>query len=75
VLFGVFISSSCLAYVSKKMRKLFSKKETPSDTQQSFIGKVYTVAGHQYVVEEIIAEGTSLPYSVVVCNLQDSFLV
>ena len=41
------------------MKKFFSKasKENNLDLQQSFIGKVYTIAGAQYVVEEVIAEG------------------
>ena len=40
-----------------KMKKLFSKKETTSDAQLSFVGKVYTFGLQQYVVEDTIAEG------------------
>lgn len=41
------------------MKKFFTKasKENNLDLQQSFIGKIYTIAGAQYVVEEVIAEG------------------
>lgn len=40
------------------MKKRFAK------TEQSFVGKIYTLSQHQVVVEETIAEGRYLTYSV-----------
>lgn len=39
------------------MKRLFAKKDTNVDSQQNYVGKVYSINHKQYVVEEIIAEG------------------